>query len=104
MRRKCPEANSARITDATKGRKVESFLLSVLDELRNRGRMGRITLAFREREGRVKASPKAILNQIYDRAQRYALSMNATQRLARFALDLNYKRIPTTVIDRAKAC
>jgi 2-methylcitrate dehydratase PrpD len=30
--------------------------------------------------------------------------MNATQRLARFALDLNYKRIPTTVIDRAKAC
>ena len=30
--------------------------------------------------------------------------MNATQRLARFALDLDYKRIPATVIDRAKAC
>jgi 2-methylcitrate dehydratase PrpD len=31
-------------------------------------------------------------------------SMNATQRLARFAVDLNYRRIPTEVIDRAKAC
>jgi 2-methylcitrate dehydratase PrpD len=30
--------------------------------------------------------------------------MNATQRLARFALDLNYRRIPAAVIDRAKAC
>ena len=30
--------------------------------------------------------------------------MNATQRLAHFALDLSYKRIPETVIDRAKAC
>ena len=30
--------------------------------------------------------------------------MNATQRLAQFALDLNYKRIPAEVIDRAKAC
>jgi 2-methylcitrate dehydratase PrpD len=30
--------------------------------------------------------------------------MNATQRLARFALELNYKRIPAEVIDRAKAC
>jgi 2-methylcitrate dehydratase PrpD len=30
--------------------------------------------------------------------------MNATQRLARFALELNYKRIPAAVIDRAKAC
>ena len=30
--------------------------------------------------------------------------MNATQRLARFALDLNYKQIPAVVIDRAKAC
>ncbi|HEY5542266.1 MAG TPA: MmgE/PrpD family protein, partial [Candidatus Binatia bacterium] len=30
--------------------------------------------------------------------------MNATQRLARYALDLNYRQIPTAVIDRAKAC
>ena len=30
--------------------------------------------------------------------------MNATQRLARFALDLNYKQIPAEVIERAKAC
>jgi 2-methylcitrate dehydratase PrpD len=30
--------------------------------------------------------------------------MNATQRLAHFALGLNYKRIPAAVIDRAKAC
>ena len=30
--------------------------------------------------------------------------MNATQRLARFALDLNYRQIPAAVIDRAKAC
>lgn len=30
--------------------------------------------------------------------------MNATQKLARFALDLNYRRIPAAVIDRAKAC
>jgi 2-methylcitrate dehydratase PrpD len=30
--------------------------------------------------------------------------MNATQRLAHFALDLSYKRIPAAVIDRAKAC
>ena len=30
--------------------------------------------------------------------------MNATQRLARFALELNYQRIPAEVIDRAKAC
>src|ERR1043166_5916573 len=30
--------------------------------------------------------------------------MNATQRLARFALDLNYRRIPEQVIERAKAC
>ena len=30
--------------------------------------------------------------------------MNATQRLARFALDLKYKQIPAEVIDRAKAC
>ena len=30
--------------------------------------------------------------------------MNATQRLARFAVDLNYRRIPPEVIDRAKAC
>ncbi len=30
--------------------------------------------------------------------------MNATQRLARFALDLNYRRIPAAVIGRAKAC
>jgi 2-methylcitrate dehydratase PrpD len=30
--------------------------------------------------------------------------MNATQRLARFALDLTYKQIPAAVIDRAKAC
>ncbi|HEY2922944.1 MAG TPA: MmgE/PrpD family protein [Candidatus Binatia bacterium] len=30
--------------------------------------------------------------------------MNATQRLAHFALDLNYRRIPAQVIDRAKAC
>jgi 2-methylcitrate dehydratase PrpD len=30
--------------------------------------------------------------------------MNATQRLARFALDLKYKQIPPEVIDRSKAC
>lgn len=30
--------------------------------------------------------------------------MNATQRLARYALELNYRQIPTAVIDRAKAC
>ena len=30
--------------------------------------------------------------------------MNATQRLARYALDLNYRQIPTAVIERAKAC
>ena len=30
--------------------------------------------------------------------------MNATQRLAHFALELNYKQIPAEVIDRAKAC
>jgi 2-methylcitrate dehydratase PrpD len=30
--------------------------------------------------------------------------MNATQRLARFALELNYRQIPAEVIDRAKAC
>jgi 2-methylcitrate dehydratase PrpD len=30
--------------------------------------------------------------------------MNDTQRLARFALDLNYKQIPLEVIDRAKSC
>jgi 2-methylcitrate dehydratase PrpD len=30
--------------------------------------------------------------------------MNATQRLARFAVDLNYRRIPATVIERAKDC
>jgi 2-methylcitrate dehydratase PrpD len=30
--------------------------------------------------------------------------MNATQRLARFAVDLNYRRIPLEVIDRAKTC
>ena len=30
--------------------------------------------------------------------------MNATQKLARFALDLRYKQIPAGVIDRAKAC
>lgn len=30
--------------------------------------------------------------------------MNATKRLARFALDLDYKNIPAAVIDRAKAC
>ncbi|MGE5817742.1 MAG: MmgE/PrpD family protein [Deltaproteobacteria bacterium] len=32
------------------------------------------------------------------------ISMNATQRLARFAVDLNYRAIPAEVIDRAKAC
>jgi 2-methylcitrate dehydratase PrpD len=30
--------------------------------------------------------------------------MNATQRLARFAIDLNYRRIPEVVLARAKAC
>jgi 2-methylcitrate dehydratase PrpD len=30
--------------------------------------------------------------------------MNATQRLARFAVDLKYRAIPAEVIDRAKAC
>src|SRR5918995_3863043 len=30
--------------------------------------------------------------------------MNATQRLARFAVDLNYRAIPAEVIDRVKAC
>ena len=30
--------------------------------------------------------------------------MNATQRLARFACDLDYRQIPAEVIDRAKAC
>lgn len=30
--------------------------------------------------------------------------MNATQRLARFAVDLGYRQIPAAVIDRAKAC
>ena len=30
--------------------------------------------------------------------------MNATQRLARYAIDLSYRRIPDEVIDRAKAC
>ncbi len=30
--------------------------------------------------------------------------MNATQQLARFAVDLNYRGIPAEVIDRAKAC
>lgn len=30
--------------------------------------------------------------------------MNATQRLARFAVNLNYRGIPAEVIDRAKAC
>ena len=30
--------------------------------------------------------------------------MNATQRLARFAVDLNYRAIPAEVIDRAKVC
>ena len=30
--------------------------------------------------------------------------MNATQRLARFALDLKYKQIPAAVIERSKAC
>ena len=30
--------------------------------------------------------------------------MNATQRLARFAVDLNYRAIPAEVINRAKAC
>lgn len=30
--------------------------------------------------------------------------MNATQRLARFAIELNYRRIPQEVIERAKAC
>src|SRR5918992_657826 len=30
--------------------------------------------------------------------------MNATQRLARFAVDLNYRSIPSEVVDRAKAC
>src|SRR3990170_6561418 len=30
--------------------------------------------------------------------------MNATQRLARYALDLNYRQIPTAVIERTKAC
>jgi 2-methylcitrate dehydratase PrpD len=30
--------------------------------------------------------------------------MNATQRLARFAIELNYRRIPKNVIERAKAC
>ena len=30
--------------------------------------------------------------------------MNATQRLARYAVDLSYRQIPTAVIDRAKAC
>src|SRR5688500_16360964 len=30
--------------------------------------------------------------------------MNATQRLARFAIELNYRRIPKEVIERAKAC
>src|SRR5690242_4310138 len=30
--------------------------------------------------------------------------MNATRRLARFALDLKYKDIPPEVIDRAKSC
>ncbi len=32
------------------------------------------------------------------------ISMNATQRLARFAVDLNYRGIPAEAIDRAKAC
>jgi 2-methylcitrate dehydratase PrpD len=30
--------------------------------------------------------------------------MNATQRLARFAIELNYRSIPNNVIERAKAC
>jgi 2-methylcitrate dehydratase PrpD len=30
--------------------------------------------------------------------------MNATPRLARFALDLNYRQIPAPVVDRVKAC
>src|ERR1043165_3953022 len=30
--------------------------------------------------------------------------MNSTQRLARFALELEYKNIPAAVIDRAKDC
>jgi 2-methylcitrate dehydratase PrpD len=30
--------------------------------------------------------------------------MNATQKLARYALDLSYRQIPTEVIERAKAC
>ena len=30
--------------------------------------------------------------------------MNATQRLARFAIELNYRRIPEEVIERVKAC
>src|ERR671911_3117023 len=30
--------------------------------------------------------------------------MNATQRLARFAVDLNYRSIPAEVIERVKAC
>ncbi|HWO42148.1 MAG TPA: MmgE/PrpD family protein [Candidatus Eisenbacteria bacterium] len=30
--------------------------------------------------------------------------MNATQKLARYALELNYKRIPEAVLERAKAC
>ena len=30
--------------------------------------------------------------------------MNSTQRLARFALELNYRQIPAAVIDRAKSC
>jgi 2-methylcitrate dehydratase PrpD len=30
--------------------------------------------------------------------------MNATPRLARFALDLNYRQIPAAVVDRVKAC
>ncbi|MBI3064302.1 MAG: MmgE/PrpD family protein [Deltaproteobacteria bacterium] len=30
--------------------------------------------------------------------------MNSTHRLARYALELNYRQIPTAVIDRAKAC
>src|SRR5262249_33298795 len=45
---------------------------------------------------------RSYINQISTRGT-YPF-MNATQRLARFALDLDYRRIPASVIDRAKAC
>ena len=32
------------------------------------------------------------------------MTMNATERLARFAVDLSYGKIPEEVLERSKAC